>query len=146
MPDKAIEVALELAAATRRLRLHLEAKQEALQQEEIQALNRLLTEETLIVKRVKNASQAFDAELRRLKAKPRQGGYGKWLTEQIPQLDEERQRTLLLLAEDTIACQELQVRQQELMQRSLIYYQSMTRLISGVREYTYAPPKPQQDN
>ncbi|MCL2548635.1 MAG: hypothetical protein FWE76_05700 [Symbiobacteriaceae bacterium] len=131
------QLVFELAAVTRDLRLHLEHKQEVLLSEQAEEIGKVLSEEGLILQRIKRKQKALDAELHQLGKMSEEGGYNEWLLEIYPDCSIEEQQQLTRMAEDTIACQEMQISQQELLRRSLIYYESMSRFLSGVREWTY---------
>ena len=136
-----LRIALELADLTHNLLLHLQEKQLLLLEERISELGSLLGKETLLVKKINRTSAALDTLLRRQKLLSPTGGYSTWLNSIFSQCEPEEQVRLTKWAEETIACQELQLRQQEIMQHSLLYYQRMSRFISGVNDITYQPPE-----
>ena len=141
MDEEALSVTLALAEAAHDLRNHLETKQQLLVSERVVELAALLGNETRIVRRLGRLQQELSAQLRRLHKLSPEGGFALWLDEIYLLVAPEVQAILARLSEDTIACQELQLQQQELMQRSLIYYQSLTRFYSGVQQWTYDKPE-----
>jgi len=136
--EKAKELVLELATLTHDLRLHLESKQGTLLSEKVEDLGKVLSEEGLILQRIKRKQKGLDAELRQLGKLSAEGGYSEWMLSIYDDCSPEEQQALTQMAEDTIACQEMQISQQELLRRSLVYYESMSRFLSGVREWTYS--------
>ncbi|MCL2549048.1 MAG: flagellar export chaperone FlgN [Symbiobacteriaceae bacterium] len=137
MSDTARQLVFDLAALTSDLRKHLERKQEVLTSEQVEDLGKSLSEEGLILQRIKRKQKSLDTELRQLGKLSAEGGYSDWLQEIYPECSPEQQEQLTRMAEDTIVCQEMQVSQQELLRRSLVYYESMSRFLSGVQEWTY---------
>ena len=131
------QLVLELAAITHKLRIHLEHKQEALLSEDVEVIGKLLSEEGLLLQQARRKQKGLDAELRKNGKLSPAGGYSPWLAELYPSCTPEEQQQLTTLTEDTIACQEMQVAQQELLRNSLLYYESMSRFLSGVRDWTY---------
>ena len=137
--EEALQITLELAEATHALLLHLEVKQKALNEEQVPEIGALLGQENLLVKRINRMYKALDKMLAKLGLMSADGGYSPWLEHIYSLCSAEDKVKLTTWAEDTIACQEMQLRQAEIMQHSLIYYSNMARFFTSTQDITYAP-------
>ena len=138
-----IKQVLALADAVADLRSHLEGKQQMLMEDNIADLSAYLSSETLILKRIKRLQKELDANLSAYGQLSSEGGYSVWLEEIYPLCDHETQKKMTAMAEDTIACREMQFSQDAALTHALAYYQSMVRFLSGVQDWTYTPNRMQ---